>query len=85
MPTSSKENPLLKTRRETSQKSFVLMIPKVKAVAELKPQQRKVKGTLHWVTQKDALKAKVRLYDRLFHVPAPDQDKVKGFQIFYQS
>ena len=44
--------------------------------------RRKVKGTLHWVTQKDALKAKVRLYDRLFHVPAPDQDKVKDFKSF---
>ena len=44
--------------------------------------RRKVKGTLHWVTQKDALKAKVRLYDRLFHVPAPDQDKYKSFKSF---
>ena len=44
--------------------------------------RRKVKGTLHWVTQKDALKAKVRLYDRLFHVPAPDQDKDKSLKSF---
>lgn len=32
---------------------------------------RKVKGTIHWVSQKHAFKATVRLYDRLFTVPNP--------------
>jgi glutaminyl-tRNA synthetase len=32
---------------------------------------RKVKGTLHWVSAKHALKAEVRLYDRLFNDPDP--------------
>ena len=33
---------------------------------------RKVKGTIHWVSAAHALDAEVRLYDRLFTVPAPD-------------
>jgi glutaminyl-tRNA synthetase len=33
---------------------------------------RKVKGTLHWVSAAHALEAEVRLYDRLFSVPEPD-------------
>ncbi|HEY2103128.1 MAG TPA: glutamine--tRNA ligase/YqeY domain fusion protein [Chthoniobacterales bacterium] len=33
---------------------------------------RKVKGTLHWVSVPHAFEAEVRLYDRLFSVPEPD-------------
>jgi glutaminyl-tRNA synthetase len=33
---------------------------------------RKVKGTIHWVSARDAIAADVRLYDRLFTVPDPD-------------
>ena len=33
---------------------------------------RKVKGTIHWVSAAHALEAEVRLYDRLFTVPEPD-------------
>ena len=33
---------------------------------------RKVKGTLHWVSVKHAIKAEIRLYDRLFRVENPD-------------
>jgi glutaminyl-tRNA synthetase len=35
---------------------------------------RKVKGTIHWVSAAHAVKAEVRLYDRLFTVPEPDAD-----------
>ena len=35
---------------------------------------RKVKGTIHWVSAKHAVEAEVRLYDRLFTVPNPDDD-----------
>jgi len=35
---------------------------------------RKVKGTIHWVSAKHAVEAEVRLYDRLFTVPDPDDD-----------
>jgi glutaminyl-tRNA synthetase len=33
--------------------------------------ERKVKGTIHWVSAENALPADVRLYDRLFTVPNP--------------
>ncbi|MFA6228925.1 MAG: glutamine--tRNA ligase/YqeY domain fusion protein [Rhodanobacter sp.] len=36
---------------------------------------RKVKGTIHWVSAKHAVAAEVRLYDRQFNVPAPDSDE----------
>jgi len=42
--------------------------------------QRKVKGTLHWVSIKHALKAEVRVYDRLFTEEAPDSQKDKDFK-----
>jgi glutaminyl-tRNA synthetase len=35
---------------------------------------RKVKGTIHWVSAAHAVEAEVRLYDRLFNVPEPDAD-----------
>ena len=34
--------------------------------------ERKVKGTIHWVSAADAVPATVRLYDRLFTVPDPN-------------
>jgi glutaminyl-tRNA synthetase len=36
------------------------------------PDGRKVKGTIHWVSAAHALTAEVRLYDRLFTKPDPD-------------
>ena len=36
---------------------------------------RKVKGTIHWVSQHDAVEAEVRLYDRLFCVENPGADE----------
>jgi glutaminyl-tRNA synthetase len=44
--------------------------------------KRKVKGTLHWVSIKHALKAEVRVYDRLFTDEAPDSHKDKDFKEF---
>jgi glutaminyl-tRNA synthetase len=41
--------------------------------------QRKVKGTIHWVNQETAIQAKVNLYDRLFNVENPDQNKDQEF------
>jgi len=38
------------------------------------PDGRKVKGTLHWVSESHAIKAEVRLYDRLFNHPNPGAD-----------
>ena len=39
------------------------------------PDGRKVKGTLHWVSAAHALRAEVRLYDRLFTDPRPDANQ----------
>ena len=41
------------------------------------PDGRKVKATLHWVSADQAVGAEVRLYDRLFSKPDPDE-KVEG-------
>jgi glutaminyl-tRNA synthetase len=35
---------------------------------------KKVKGTIHWVSATDSIAAEVRLYDRLFNVPEPGAD-----------
>jgi glutaminyl-tRNA synthetase len=40
---------------------------------------RKVKGTLHWVSVEHSLTAEVRLYDRLFNVENPSEEKDKSF------
>ena len=40
---------------------------------------RKVKGTLHWVSVKHAKKAEIKLYDRLFAVAQPEEDKNVDF------
>jgi glutaminyl-tRNA synthetase len=36
---------------------------------------RKVKGTIHWVSAAHAVPAEIRLYDRLFTVPDPDAEE----------
>jgi glutaminyl-tRNA synthetase len=37
---------------------------------------RKVKGTIHWVSATHSIDAEVRLYDRLFTVPEPDSASI---------
>ena len=39
---------------------------------------RKVKGTLHWVSEKHAVTAEVRLYDRLFTKENPEDNEEEG-------
>lgn len=39
------------------------------------PDGRKVKGTIHWVSARHAIKSEVRLYDRLFSVENPDAER----------
>lgn len=43
---------------------------------------KKVKGTIHWISKKHAFEAEVRLYDRLFTVPDPESDAEKDFKEF---
>ena len=47
--------------------------------------QRKVAGTLHWVSIEHAIQAEVRMYDRLFIDEAPDSHKEKNFLEFMNS
>ncbi len=47
--------------------------------------ERKVKGTLHWVSIQHAIKAEIREYDRLFLEEAPDNHEDKGFMEFINS
>jgi glutaminyl-tRNA synthetase len=37
------------------------------------PDGRKVKGTIHWVSARHAVKAEVRLYDHLFNTESPEE------------
>lgn len=43
---------------------------------------RKVKGTIHWVSAEHGVPAEVRLYDRLFSVPNPLAEKERDFLEF---
>jgi glutaminyl-tRNA synthetase len=44
------------------------------------PDHRKVKATLHWLSAVHAAPAEARLYDRLFIVPEPDEDRDVDFK-----
>ena len=44
------------------------------------PDGRKVRGTLHWVSAADCVKAEIRLYDRLFKVPNPSDESEGSFK-----
>ncbi|WP_298550482.1 glutamine--tRNA ligase/YqeY domain fusion protein [uncultured Algibacter sp.] len=44
--------------------------------------ERRIKGTLHWVSIAHAVKAEVREYDRLFSDEAPDSHQDKDFMDF---
>ncbi|MEI6542791.1 MAG: glutamine--tRNA ligase/YqeY domain fusion protein [Methylococcales bacterium] len=39
------------------------------------PEGRKVKGVIHWVSESHSKVAEIRLYDRLFTVPNPDNEE----------
>lgn len=39
---------------------------------------RKVKGTLHWVSEKHSVRTEVHLYDRLFDKASPDSEKAES-------
>ncbi|MFN0728426.1 glutamine--tRNA ligase/YqeY domain fusion protein [Polaribacter gochangensis] len=56
--------------------------PLTKSGSGTEESKRKVKGTLHWVSVKHAVRAEVRAYDRLFLDEAPDAHKDKDFMAF---
>jgi len=40
-----------------------------------KPEGRKVKGVIHWVSEQHSLAAEIRLYDRLFRLANPESEE----------
>ena len=56
--------------------------PLTKSGSNTEESNRKVKGTLHWVSVKHAVKAEVRAYDRLFLDETPDAHKDKDYMEF---
>ena len=46
------------------------------------PEDRKVKGVIHWVSAEHMVKAEVRIFDRLFNKEKPDDDKERDFTDF---
>jgi glutaminyl-tRNA synthetase len=40
-----------------------------------KPEGRKVKGVIHWVSEQHAIDAEIRLYDRLFKLANPESEE----------
>jgi glutaminyl-tRNA synthetase len=45
------------------------------ATLGVNPEDRKVKGVIHWVSAKHGIRLEIRLFDRLFNHPHPDTDK----------
>ncbi|MCC8173829.1 MAG: glutamine--tRNA ligase/YqeY domain fusion protein [Odoribacter sp.] len=56
--------------------------PETRSGSGSEESKRKVKGTLHWVSAKNAVNAEVRLYDRLFKDEAPAGHKDIDFKEF---
>ena len=56
--------------------------PLTKSGSGTEESKRKVKGTIHWVSIKHAVKSEVRAYDRLFLDETPDGHKDKDFMDF---
>lgn len=56
--------------------------PKSRSGSGTPESQRKVKGTLHWVSASHHIEAQVNMYDRLFAVENPEADKEKSFLEF---
>jgi glutaminyl-tRNA synthetase len=46
------------------------------------PEDRKVKGVIHWVSAEHALRLPVRMFDRLFTEEKPDADRDRDFLDF---
>jgi len=62
---------------------FCTYDPETRSGASLS--DRKVKGTLHWVSAEHALDAEVRLYDRLFNTEDPAGQKDEDYRNFLNS
>lgn len=61
---------------------FATYDPESRSGSGTEASQRKVKGTLHWVSAKHAVPVEIRIYDRLFTVEQPDAEKDSDFLDF---
>ncbi len=61
---------------------FATYAPDTRSGSGSEASQRKVKGTLHWVSVKHAVPVEIRIYDRLFTVEQPDAEKDSDFLEF---
>ena len=56
--------------------------PKSKSGSGTDESRRKIKGTIHWVSARHAIRCKVMLYDRLFDKVSPDENENIDFKQF---
>jgi glutaminyl-tRNA synthetase len=56
--------------------------PESKSGSGTEASKRKVKGTIHWVSEQHTVEAEVRIYDRLFSHENPDGDKDIDFKTY---
>jgi glutaminyl-tRNA synthetase len=66
-----KANKVIYDEQENIKEVLCTYDPKSKSGSGTEESQRKVKGTLHWVSKKSAIKVKINEYDRLFEHPSP--------------
>ena len=66
-----KANKVVYDEQENIKEVLCTYDPKSKSGSGTEESQRKVKGTLHWVSKKSAIKVKINEYDRLFEHPSP--------------
>ena len=51
-----------------------------KATLGKKPEGRKVRGVIHWVSAEYGVPARVRLYERLFNIENPESKETQNYQ-----
>ena len=77
-----KANSVLKDEHDEITEIHCTYDPDSKSGSGTEASMRRVKGTIHWVSIQHAVKAEVRLYDRLFTDEAPDSHKDRDFKDF---
>ena len=69
-----------KDNKGNVKKIFCSYDPKSKSGSGSSESLRKVKGTIHWVDKNNYEKISIDIYDRLFKVESPDENKSDNFK-----
>ncbi len=77
-----KANSLKKDKSGSITEIYCSYDPQSKSGSGTVQSKRKVKGTIHWVSEKHCFDIEVNLYDRLFNTEAPDRNKDRAFTQF---